>query len=362
MTVSHATPAFPEDSPSDSPRSVETHRESTGSRPYGLRWGILATGFIAGQFTSDALIAGLDVRAVGSRSAESAQRFAATYGIPRAHDSYEALVADPEVDIVYVATPHPMHRETAGMALKAGKHVLVEKPFTLNRAEAVELRDIAARHGLLVMEAMWTRYLPHMRRIHEIIAAGGIGEVRTVFADHTQSLPTDPEHRINSLSLGGGALLDLGIYPISFAWDILGEPISIQAAAHFGATGADTEVATVMTHLSGALSTTTTSSRAKGPNTAHIVGTEGRIDIDGVWYTSADFTHRAADGTLLERYESPREGVGMQHQALAAEDYVTRGALTGERLSVDDSVRIMGTLDEIRAQIGLRYPGEPRLR
>ncbi|MCH8559735.1 Gfo/Idh/MocA family protein [Nesterenkonia sp. DZ6] len=366
MTVSHATPAFPEDSPLDSARSaetqVETHPAAPAPRPGSLRWGILATGFIAGQFTSDALTAGLDVRAVGSRSAESAQRFATTYGIPRAHDSYEALVADPEVDIVYVATPHPMHRETAGMALEAGKHVLVEKPFTLNRAEAVELRDLAARRGLLVMEAMWTRYLPHMRRIREIIAAGGIGEVRTVFADHTQSLPTDPEHRINALTLGGGALLDLGIYPISFAWDILGEPISIQAAAHFGATGADTEVATVMTHLSGALSTTTTSSRAKGPNTAHIVGTEGRIDIDGVWYTSTDFSHRAADGTLLERYESARNGVGMQHQALAAEDYVARGVLGGERLSVDDSVRIMGTLDEIRAQIGLRYPGEPRLR
>lgn len=340
---------------------VEAEQTAPSPRPAGLRWGILATGFIAGQFTSDALLAGLDVQAVGSRSADSAQRFAEAHGIARAHDSYEALVADPEVDIIYVATPHPMHRETAGMALEAGKHVLVEKPFTLNRAEAAELRDLAASRGLLIMEAMWTRYLPHMRRIHEIIAGGGIGEIRTVFADHTQSLPTDPEHRINSLALGGGALLDLGIYPISFVWDILGEPISVQAAAHFGATGADTEVATVMTHLSGALSTTTTSSRAKGPNTAHIVGTAGRIDIDGVWYTSADFSHRDADGTVLERYESDRQGVGMQHQAIAAEDYVARGVFEGELLSVADSVRIMGTLDEIRAQIGLRYPGEPRL-
>ncbi|GAA1137222.1 Gfo/Idh/MocA family protein [Nesterenkonia lutea] len=346
MTVSHAT-------------DPET---TSSTRPAGLRWGILATGFIATQFTGDALLAGLDVRAVGSRSVESAQRFATAHGIPTAHGSYAALAADPEIDIVYVATPHPVHRETAGMMLEAGKHVLVEKPFTLNRAEAVALRNQARNKGLLVMEAMWTRYLPHMRRIHEIVETGGIGEVRTLFADHTQSLPTDPEHRINSLALGGGALLDLGIYPISFAWDFLGEPISVQAAAHFGATGADTEVATVMTHLSGALSTTTTSSRAKGPNTAHIVGTEGRIDIDGVWYTSADFTHSAADGTVLEHFESPRQGFGMQHQAIAAEDYVARGALEGELLTLDDSVKIMGTLDEIRAQIGLRYPGEPRLR
>jgi len=353
MTVSQTTPASPAASAS---ASTPAH-----GRTAGLRWGILATGHIAAQFTGDALLAGLDVRAVGSRSVESAQRFAATYGIPNAHGSYAELVADPEVDIIYVATPHPMHRETAGMALEAGKHVLVEKPFTLNRAEAVALRNLARAKGLLVMEAMWTRYLPHMRRIHEIIAAGGIGEVRTVFADHTQSLPTDPDHRINSLELGGGALLDLGIYPISFAWDILGEPISVQSAAHFGATGADTEVATIMTHLSGALSTTTTSSRAKGPNTAHIVGTEGRIDVDGVWYTSTDFTHTAADGTVLERFETPRQGVGMQHQAIAAEEYVARGALEGALLTLDDSVKIMGTLDEIRAQIGLRYPGEPRL-
>ncbi len=346
MTVSHTT----------SPESTPIPRTP------GLRWGILATGFIAAQFTGDAQLAGLDVRAVGSRSAESAQRFATTHEIPTAHGSYEALAADPEIDIVYVATPHPMHRETAGMMLEAGKHVLVEKPFTLNRAEAVALRNLARNKGLLVMEAMWTRYLPHMRRIHEIIASGGIGEVRTVFADHTQFMPTDPEHRINALGLGGGALLDLGIYPISFAWDILGEPISVQAAAHFGATGADTEVATVMTHLSGALSTTMTSSRGKGPNTAHIVGTAGRIDIDGVWYTSTDFTHTATDGTVVERFETPRQGFGMQHQAIAAEDYVTRGQLEGELLTLDDSVKIMGTLDEIRAQIGLRYPGEPRLR
>ncbi|WP_110588583.1 Gfo/Idh/MocA family protein [Microbacterium suaedae] len=323
-----------------------------------LRWGILATGGIAHAFASDLRTAGLDIQAVGSRSQESADRFAAEFAIPNAHASYEALVADPDVDIVYVATPHPMHREAAGLALEAGKHVLVEKALTVNRREAEELRDLAAEKGLLVMEAMWTRYLPHMRRIHEILDAGTLGEVRTIFADHTQALPTDPAHRLNALELGGGALLDLGIYPISFAWDVLGAPATIQATARLGETGADTEVATLMTHASGAVSTTLSSSRGAGPNTAHIVGSEARIDIDRVWYAQASFTVTSRDGEVLERFEERADGRGMYFQALAAERVVAESLGAPAELPIDESVEIMGALDEIRRQIGVSYPGE----
>lgn len=322
-----------------------------------LRWGILATGGIARTFTKDLRIAGLDVRAVGSRSAASAEAFAAELDIPRAHGSYDALFADPDVDIVYVATPHPMHVAPALAALDAGKHVLIEKPLTVNAAEAAAIRDRAAEKGLLAMEAMWTRYLPHMSRIHEIIDAGTIGEIRVVSADHTQSAPTDPAHRMNDLALGGGALLDLGIYPLSFVHDILGAPTTIQASAHFLDTGADSEVATVMTHASGALSTTFSSSRGAGPNSAHIVGTLARIDIDRVWYSATSFTVTAPDGTIIERFEHRPEGRGMQFQALAAERAVEAGTAPRE-LPIDESVAIMGTLDEIRRQIGLAYPGE----
>ncbi len=178
----------------------------------GLRWGILATGGIAGAFASDLRTAGLDLVAVGSRSQESADAFAARFGIPRAHASYEALVADPDVDTVSVSTPHPMHHENARLALEHGKHVLVEKAFTLNRTEAEDLQRLAAERGLLAMEAMWTRYLPHMVRIREILAAGTLGDVRAVSADHTQLLPSDPAHRLNAVELGGGALLDLGVF------------------------------------------------------------------------------------------------------------------------------------------------------
>ncbi|GLJ80154.1 Gfo/Idh/MocA family protein [Microbacterium imperiale] len=335
-----------------------TDQTSSEHTPAGLRWGILATGGIAHAFTRDLLTAGRRVVAVGSRTEESASRFAAEYGIPHAHGSYEQLAADPEVDIIYVATPHPAHRDAAALAIQHGKHVLVEKPFTLTRDEAVVLRDLAADAGVLVMEAMWTRYLPHMVRLREIVAAGTIGDVRALFADHTQSISDDPTHRLNDLALGGGALLDLGIYPVSFACDVLGIPTQVRALGRLQETGADAEVATVMTHPSGAVSTTVSSSRAAGPNTAHIVGTAGRIDISGVWYSATDFRVTGADGTVIEEYRTEIEGRGMQFQALEAEALVAAGRIDGDILPIAETVAIMGVLDDIRAQIGVRYPQE----
>lgn len=324
----------------------------------GLRWGILATGGIAHAFASDLRNAERDIVAVGSRREEASREFAAEFGIPHAHSSYEALVADPDVDILYIATPHPFHAENAILALEHGKHVLVEKPFTLNAAEAAAIRDAARANGLLAMEAMWTRYLPHMIRIREIIAAGTLGEIRAVFADHTQKISADPSHRLNALELGGGALLDLGIYPISFFWDILGAPTSVAARARLADTGADADVATIFTHASGAISTSVTSSRSAGPNTAHIIGTEARIDIDRTWYTPTSFRVIGPDGTVIEDYVSDIAGRGMQFQALAAEEIIAGGETDSPLLGIDETVAIMGTLDEIRAQIGVRYPGE----
>ncbi|WP_226531633.1 Gfo/Idh/MocA family protein [Microbacterium paraoxydans] len=327
----------------------------------GLRWGILATGGIAGAFASDLRTAGLDLVAVGSRSQESADAFAARFDIPHAHPSYDALVADPDVDIIYVSTPHPMHHENARLALENGKHVLVEKAFTLNRAEAEDLRALAAERGLLVMEAMWTRYLPHMVRLRELIAEGALGEIRAVSADHTQLLPSDPAHRLNALELGGGALLDLGIYPISFVWDVLGAPTSVRAVGRLIETGADAEVATVMTHEGGAVSTTLSSSRGAGPNTAHVVGTAARVEIERFWWSPSILRVIDPQGAVIEEFDGrpssdgPR---GMQFEALAAERLVTEGHLEGDILPIADTVAIMGVLDEIRAQLGVVYPRE----
>lgn len=323
-----------------------------------IRWGILATGWIAELFVKDLQLTGRNVTAVGSRSAASAERFAKEFNIPKAHASYAALAADPNVDIIYIATPHPHHLAAAKLALNAGKHILVEKPFTINATEAQEITDLARANGLLVLEAMWTRFLPHMQRIRAIIAAGTIGEVRSITADHRQKLSDDPKHRLNDLALGGGALLDLAIYPISFTWDILGQPDAMHASATFRETGADAQVATIFHYASGAIATTLSSSDSAGPNRACVVGSKGRIEIDRTWYEPTSFRVFANDNSLIETYQQPRIGRGMQYQAEEAEQLIAAGKTASALLSPQQSVQIMQTLDELRAQIGLKYPSE----
>ncbi|HEV6951783.1 MAG TPA: Gfo/Idh/MocA family oxidoreductase [Promicromonospora sp.] len=323
-----------------------------------LRWGILAAGGIAGAFTSDLNDNGFTVQAVGSRSLDKARAFADRFDIPTAHGSYEDLANDPEVDIVYVATPHPMHAQAAKLVLEAGKHVLVEKPFTLNAAEAREVTELAEAKGLVVLEAMWTRFLPHMARVREIIASGVLGELRTLMVDHTQDLPDDPAHRINALELGGGSLLDLGIYPVSFAWDLFGRPTSIQSHATFKETGADATIATIFGYDDGRVATTVSASDTRGPNRASILGTEGRIEIDATWYNPAVVHVFDAAGTETDTFTAEVTGRGMHFQAAEAERLVAAGELDSPLLPREETVAIMGTLDEIRAQIGLRYPGE----
>lgn len=327
-----------------------------------LRWGILGTGGIAHMQVADLVANGFAVSAVGSRSQESADAFAREFGIQTAHDSYEALVADPDVDVVYVSTPHPFHAENALLAVNAGKHALVEKPFTLNAAEAHAVVDAARANGVVVMEAMWTRFLPHMLRIREIIAAGTLGDVRTLFADHNQSLPTDPEHRINNPELGGGALLDLGIYPVSFAFDLVGDPISVQANAAMTATGVDRQTAIIFGYAGGQQAVLHAALDTLGPNRASIIGTAGRIEIDAVWYTPTSFTVFDSENAVIERFDNETSARGMQFQAWEIERRVAHGEAAGDDghdiLPAAESVRIIEALDAIRRQIGLVYPGE----
>jgi predicted dehydrogenase len=323
-----------------------------------LRWGILGTGLIARLFTSDLNLTGHTVTAVGSRTQQSADTFAAEHGIPRAHGSYEQLVADPEVDVIYISTPHPFHAEGALLALSHGKHVLVEKPFTVNAAEARQVVELAEEKGLIVLEAMWTRWLPHMIRIRELIASGALGEVRALIADHDQKLPDDPEHRIQNPALGGGALLDLGIYPVSFAWDVFGAPSSVYAISSPTATGVDRQTAIVLGYPGGEQAVLHTQLDARGPATAVIVGTDARVEIEPVWYNPTSFSLIDSSDTVLERYELEVPGRGMQFQADELERLVAEGRGAADVLPPAETVAIMGTLDEIRSQIGLRYPGE----
>jgi predicted dehydrogenase len=323
-----------------------------------FRWGILGTGWIAETFVTDLNDVGIEVGAVGSRSQESADAFASRFGIATAYGSYEDLVADDSIDAIYVATPHPMHAENALLAIAAGKHVLVEKAFTLNSKEAARVAEAAATADVVVLEAMWTRFLPHMIRIREIIAAGTIGEVHTVIADHDQLLPKDPEHRINNPALGGGALLDLGIYPISFAVDILGLPSKVIASATKTETGVDRQVALILEHGADERSLLHMALDTAGPNRAAVIGTLGRIEIDPVWYTQSTFTAYDSTGAVIERFDDTGAARGMQFQAWELERVVAEGRDESELLPLSESVSIMAVLDEVRSQIGLIYPGE----
>lgn len=324
-----------------------------------VRWGILGTGWIAGQFVGDLLATGHTVAAVGSRSQESADEFAGRFGITTAHGSYEELAADPAIDAIYIATPHPFHYDNAMLVLAAGKHALVEKSFTVNAREARGIVELAAERNLVVLEAMWTRWLPHMVRIREIIAAGTLGDVRTLLADHTQLLPSDPGHRILDPRLGGGALLDLGIYPVSFAWDLFGEPQSVAAiSSPAESTGVDRQTAILLGYSGGRQAVLYAALDTAGPNRATILGTLARIEIDPVWYSATSFSVLAPDGTVLERFDEKVESRGMQFEADALERLVASGQLAGAELPPAESVAIMGTLDEVRRQIGLVYPGE----
>ena len=324
------------------------------------RWGILGTGFIAGLQTPDLVDNGSVVQAVGSRTMASAAEFAVRFQIPTSHGSYEDLVADPDVDVVYISTPHPFHHENALLALDAGKHVLIEKPFAMNAWQAREIVELAETKGLIALEAMWTRYLPHMVRIRELIRSGALGEVRTVIADHNQNLPKDPAHRLNDPALGGGALLDLGIYPVSFAFDVFGAPTGIRAAASMTETGVDRQTAMIFEYDGGQQAVLHCALDTAGPNQASIIGTEGRIEIPSVWYTPSAFTRYDADGNVVERFDEPVTGRGMQYQAQEMERLIAAGSMATDILPPRQSVQVMEAMDEVRRQIGLAYASDDK--
>jgi predicted dehydrogenase len=317
-----------------------------------LRWGVLGTGGIAHTFATDLRLTDSGViGAVGSRSQESADRFADAFGIERRHPSYEALVADPDLDAIYVATPHPMHHDNAILALRAGKHVLVEKPFAMNAPEAIEMVAVAREQGLFAMEAMWTRFLPHIAVVREWLAQGALGEVVTVSADHGQWFAEDPQFRLFAPELGGGALLDLGVYPVSFASMVLGTPERILSLVDPAFTGVDAQTSMLFGYAGGAQSVLSCTLRAKSPTRAAIVGTEARIEFDGDFYapTAISLIPREGEPT---RVPSTHEGHGLRHQADEVARRVAAGELESPLMSLDETISIMQTMDTVLAQAG----------
>jgi predicted dehydrogenase len=315
-----------------------------------LRWGIVGTGGIAHTFVSDLRLTESGVvSAVGSRSRGSAERFADEFGIERLHASYESLVADPGVDVVYVATPHPMHRDDAILALRAGKPVLVEKPFAMNAAEAIEVVEVAREEGLFAMEAMWTRFLPHIVAVRDWVGQGVLGEIVTVTADHGQWFAEDPGFRLFAPELGGGALLDLGVYPVSFASMILGAPNRIASIIDPAFTGVDAQTSMLFGYESGAQAVLTCTLRAKSPTRASIVGTDARIEIDGDFYAPATATLVPRQGEPT-RVESAPEGRGLRHQADEVARRLGAGDLESPVMPLDETISIMETMDTVRAR------------
>jgi predicted dehydrogenase len=315
-----------------------------------VRWGILGTGGIASTFVTDLRLTDSGVAvAAGSRSQAAADRFADEFGIANRHAGYESLAADPDVDVIYVATPHPMHHDNAILALRAGKPVLVEKPFTMNAAEAREVVRVSREHGLFAMEAMWTRFLPHVAIIRDWLARGVLGDVVTVTADHGQWFAEDPAFRLFAPELGGGALLDLGVYPVSFASMVLGPPNRIVSMSDPAFTGVDAQTSMLFGYDSGAQAVLTCTLRAKSPTRAAIVGSDARIEVEGSFYAPAAVTlvPRKGDPT---RVESLHEGRGLRHQADEVARRLAAGDAESPLMPLDETISIMETMDTVLAQ------------
>jgi len=320
-----------------------------------LNWGLIGTGRIAETFAADLRLTDSGrIAAVGSRQMDSANRFADRFDIPNRHASYEALVADPGVEVVYVATPHPLHHSGALLALRAGKSVLVEKPFTMNAGEAHELVATARADGLFLMEAMWTRFLPHIAEIRRLLAEGALGEIVMVTADHGQWFPQDRDSRLFAPELGGGALLDLGVYPVSFASMVLGKPDRIAALIEPTFTGVDGQASMLFGYSSGAQAALTCTLAAKSPTRAAIVGTDARIEVDGDFYAPTSFSLISRTGERT-RFDTPHEGRGLRHQADEVARCLRQGLLESPLMPLDESVSIMQTMDAVLAHSEVDY-------
>jgi predicted dehydrogenase len=318
-----------------------------------VRWGIVGPGRIAAKVARDfAHVPDAELVAVASRSAERAAAFAAEHGVPRAHGSYRAIVEDPDVDVLYIATPHPQHRAVALAAAAAGKALLVEKSFTVTGAATREIVTAVREAGVFAMEAMWTRFQPAIVRMRELLAEGAIGVVNAVQADLGAQHPTDPLDRFYAPELGGGALFDLGVYPISFAQMVLGTPATVTAHGTLSPSGVDVEESIQLGYPEGRSALLFSSLRCATPAQARVYGSEGWIDVLPRFHHPATIVlHRT--GQESEEITLPPLGRGMSHELIE----VTRRVLAGERESpvmpLTDTVDVQDVMDRVAELVGL---------
>ncbi len=323
-----------------------------------IRWGILGTGTIARKFAEGLrVVPGAELVAVGSRARATADTFGRAFDVPHRHDTYEALAADPDVDVVYVATPHTLHRDNTLLCLDEGKPVLCEKPFAINTDQASEMVSAARERGLFLMEAMWNRYNPVVLEAERLLQDGAIGEVRMLVADLGLGAPFDPRNRLFDIELGGGALLDLGVYPVAMAFLAFGAPDRVATLAHLGSTGVDERAGIVFSYEDGRLAVLNTSLMEKTPSDAVFFGAGGSLRLHGPIYCPTAITLARA-GEKERRIEPAVEGNVYNYEAVEVMRCLRVGELESPAMTLEESLAIMRTLDAIRAEWGLRYPGE----
>jgi predicted dehydrogenase len=320
-----------------------------------FRWGVVGPGRIAEKVVEDfAVVDGARAVAVASRSLDRAEGFAARHRLERAYGSYAEILADPDVDVLYVATPHPQHHAIALGALRAGKALLIEKAFTATTAGAAEIVDVARETGVFVMEAMWTRFQPAVVALRDLVADGAIGEVRSVQADLGVAREYEPADRLFDLALGGGALLDLGVYVVSFAQMLLGTPERVVAAGSLFPSGVDAEAALLLDHGDGRTATLTTSLRNALPGQARVFGTTGWIDVLPRFHHPTDFVmHRG--GAEPEAITRRPVGQGYAHELIEVTEGVRAGRTESAVMPLADTLAVQTVLGEAAEQLGVRH-------
>jgi predicted dehydrogenase len=323
-----------------------------------INWGILGTGGIAHKF-ANGLKALDDARllAVGSRNQETADTFGDEFGATNRHASYEDLAADPDVHAIYIATPHDLHCENAVLCLEAGKAVICEKPFSITVAETDRMIAAARRSGVFLMEAMWTRFLPALVELRKRVANGDIGEPRMLSADFGFRVDTpDPNGRLFNLKHGGGALLDVGVYPVSLASMVFGAPTRIASLANLGETGVDEEAGIVLGHDGGAMAVLYTAIRATTPQDAVLMGSGGSIRIHSPWWVPTALTVSA--GGSETTVDLPFDGNGYNYEAAEVMACLRAGETESDVMPLSETRTVIQTLCDLRAQWGLRYPAD----
>jgi predicted dehydrogenase len=323
-----------------------------------IRWGFLGAGGIAASMAGDLHHGNNTLYAVGARDADRAATFAARFGAAHSHGSYRAVIEDPDVDIVYIATTHPFHREQAMVAIGAGKPVLVEKPLALNAAHAREVLTAARDQGVFAMEAVWMRANPLILKAQEIVASGDIGDVVAVHADFSIEVDFDPGHRLYDLANGGGALLDLGVYPMNFAWLFLGRPDTQQVLGTLSPTGSDASVAIQWGYASGATAQLRCATTAWTPGQAIVAGTAGFLTVEP-WFVNPErlvVTTNEGGEPGESRVERGETGYGPQIREV---ERCLRGGLLESPVAPHcDTIAILELIDQARADLGVRYPAE----